>query len=345
MGELYLLVADFDYELPSSLIAQEPLIERDRSRLLVVQRQSGAFSHRAFFDLVEYLHAGDALVLNDTMVMPARLLGRRPNGGPVEVLLLRPVEEGVWEGLVRPGKKAPPGTVLDFGDGAMKALVLEKTASGGRLLSFTCRGDFWECLNTLGLTPLPPYIKKTLTDASRYQTVYARELGSAAAPTAGLHFTPSLLRAIEARGVKVVKVLLHVGIDTFRPVREEAVEDHLMHKEYYAVEEHAASVLRQVRADGGRIVAVGTTVVRCLESAVDESGTVRAGAGQTALFIYTGYRFRAVDGLVTNFHLPRSSLLMLVSALAGRDLVLAAYREAVAREYRFFSFGDAMLIV
>ncbi|HUW63676.1 MAG TPA: tRNA preQ1(34) S-adenosylmethionine ribosyltransferase-isomerase QueA [Spirochaetia bacterium] len=338
-------VADFDYELPASLIAQEPLAERDRSRLLVLHRNSGAMEHRHFRDLVQYLRAGDALVVNDTRVLPARLFGRRSGGGQVEVLLLRPVGEGAWEGLVRPGKKVPPGATLTFGEGVMQARVREKTASGGRIMSFECRGDFWQCLNTLGQTPLPPYIKKPLGDASRYQTVYAREPGSAAAPTAGLHFTPSLLAEIEGCGVVVVKVLLHVGLDTFRPVREDEVEDHRMHREYYAVDEPAAAALQRVRAGGGRIVAVGTTVVRCLESAAGDSGEVRAGAGDTALFIYPGYRFRMVDCLVTNFHLPRSSLLMLVSALAGRDLVLAAYKEAVAQGYRFFSFGDAMLIV
>ncbi|MDA8333453.1 MAG: tRNA preQ1(34) S-adenosylmethionine ribosyltransferase-isomerase QueA [Peptococcaceae bacterium] len=338
-------VADFDYDLPVSLIAQEPLAERDRSRLLVLHRGSGALEHRSFPDLLDYLRPGDALVLNDTRVLPARLSGRRPGGGRVEVLLLHPAGDGAWEGLVRPGRKVPPGTVLTFGEGVMEARVMEKTASGGRVLAFSCRGDFGECLNTLGRTPLPPYIKKPLTDASRYQTVYAREPGSAAAPTAGLHFTPSLLARIEGRGVAVVKVLLHVGLDTFRPVREEEVEDHLIHTEYYAVDETSSATLRRVAEGGGRIVAVGTTVVRCLESAADDHGEVRAGEGRTGIFIYPGYRFRVVDSLLTNFHLPRSTLLMLVSALAGRERVLAAYREAVAQGYRFFSFGDAMLIV
>jgi len=340
-----LRVSDFDYELPASLIAQEPLPERDQSRLLVLHRQSGTMEHRVFRDLVDYLRAGDALVVNETRVLPARLFGERAGGGRVEVLLLRPVAEGTWECLVRPGKKVPPGSALTFGNGMMTAQVREKTAAGGRLLSFTCPGRFQECLEVLGQTPLPPYIRQPLGDPSRYQTVYAREPGSAAAPTAGLHFTPSLLAAAGERGVAVAKVLLHVGLDTFRPVRVEEVEDHRIHREYYAVGEAAAATVNRVRRAGGRVVAVGTTVVRCLESAADESGLVAAGQGDTGLFIYPGYRFRVVDALVTNFHLPRSSLLMLVSALAGRDLVLAAYREAVARRYRFFSFGDAMLIV
>ena len=338
-------VSEFDYELPPSLIAQEPLPERDRSRLLVLHRESGAMEHRVFRDLVEYLGAGDVLVVNETRVLPARLTGERPGGGRVEVLLLRPVGEDAWECLVKPGRRVPPGSTLNFGQGMMTARVGEKTAAGGRILNFTCSIGFQECLETLGQTPLPPYIRKPLADASRYQTVYAREPGSAAAPTAGLHFTPALLAAIAGRGVAVVRVVLHVGLDTFRPVRVEEVEDHQIHREYYAVSEEAAAAVNRARRGGGRVVAVGTTVVRCLESAADERGFVAAGHGDTGLFIYPGYRFRVVDALITNFHLPRSSLLMLVSAMAGRDLVLTAYREAVAQNYRFFSFGDAMLII
>lgn len=338
-------VDDFDYDLPASLIAQEPPAERDQSRLLVLHRATGEVEHRTFRDLVDYLRPGDALVLNDTRVLPARLLGTRAGGGPVEALLLHPVGDGAWEALVRPGKKVRPGDVLTFGEGVMEARVVDRTASNGRILAFTCRGDFAECLGTLGRVPLPPYIRKPLPDPSRYQTVYAREPGSAAAPTAGLHFTPAFLAGIEGRGVAVVKVLLHVGLDTFRPVRTVEVEDHRMHQEYYAVDGAAASTLRRVREKGGRVVAVGTTVVRCLESAAGNTGEVQAGTGRTGLFIYPGYRFRVVDRLLTNFHLPRSTLLMLVSAFAGREAVLAAYREAVARGYRFFSFGDAMLVV
>ncbi|MBE3578180.1 MAG: tRNA preQ1(34) S-adenosylmethionine ribosyltransferase-isomerase QueA [Limnochordales bacterium] len=354
---------EFDFELPRDLIAQEPVTPRDACRLLVVHRDTGLLEHRIFRDLPEYLRPGDALVINETRVIPARLRGRRADtGGAVEVLLLHRHTGGgaaecgseggdskIWEALVRPGRRFVPGRRFLFGpplsEGGLEAEVIARTPSGGALLRFQPAADFEERLERLGRIPLPPYITKELNDPEAYQTVYARDAGSAAAPTAGLHFTPELLARIEAMGVKIVPVLLHVGLDTFRPVREENVEEHEMHSEFYAVRSESAAILNEVRRQGGRWVAVGTTVTRVLESVTDSDGVIHPGSGWTDLFIYPGYRFRAVDMLITNFHLPRSTLLMLVSALAGRELIRRAYAEAVARRYRFFSFGDAMLII
>lgn len=351
---------DFSYDLPPELIAQEPVTPRDACRMLVVHRETGEFEHRIFRDLPEYLRPGDALVINETRVLPARLYGRRlASGGAVEVLLLRRLEPEVssasegagenWEALVKPGKQFVPGRRFQFGppieEGGLEAEVVARTPSGGAILRFWPAAGFSERLQYLGRVPLPPYIHKELDDPEKYQTVYAREAGSAAAPTAGLHFTPELLGAIAAKGVHIVPVLLHVGLDTFRPVREENIEEHQMHSEWFAVSEEAATRLNRQREQGGRWVAVGTTVTRVLESATDERGRIAAGSGWTNLFIRPGYRFRGVDVLITNFHLPRSTLLMLVSALAGRELILQAYQEAIRLRYRFFSFGDAMLIL
>lgn len=339
---------DFDYELPKELIAQEPLPDRADSRLLVLHRATGAVEHRRFRDLLDYLEPTDVLVLNETRVLPVRLRGRKePTGAQVELLLLRPLaDNGTWETLVRPGRRVGKGTRLSFGP-RLAGEVLDRSGAGGRHVRFSWEGDFEEVLGSVGEVPLPPYIKRALPaeERDRYQTVYARTPGSAAAPTAGLHFTPDLLDQIRAAGVKTVPVVLHIGLDTFRPVQVEDITEHRMHSEYYEVTEQAAREIRRVRQAGGRIIAVGTTVTRCLESAADADGHVQAGAGRTELFIHPGYRFRAVDALLTNFHLPRSTLLMLVSAFAGRETVLAAYREAVRERYRLFSFGDAMLII
>ncbi|MDI3316051.1 MAG: tRNA preQ1(34) S-adenosylmethionine ribosyltransferase-isomerase QueA [Bacillota bacterium] len=344
-------VDEFDYELPEELIAQEPLEPRDGSRLMVLDRRRGRWEHARFRDLAEILQPGDCLVLNDTRVRPARLIGRRDSGGRVELLLLRPLGEDRWEVLGRPARKLRAGSLLLFGAAEagqgerLEAEVLENRGEGVLRVRFRYRGEWERLLERLGQVPLPPYIRRPLEDPERYQTVYAREPGSAAAPTAGLHFTPELLERLRERGVEQVKITLHVGIDTFRPVLEEEVERHRMHAEFFTVSEEAAEAINRARAAGGRRVAVGTTVVRTLESVADPQGRVRPARGWTDLFIYPGYRYRAVDALLTNFHLPRSTLLMLVSAFAGRDLILAAYREAVGRRYRFFSFGDAMLIL
>jgi S-adenosylmethionine:tRNA ribosyltransferase-isomerase len=337
---------DFDYTLPEHLIAQHPADRRDLSRLLVYDRQSGTVAHRHFRDVVEYIRPDDCLVLNDTRVIPARLLGKREDtGGAMEFLLLKDHGNDVWETLVKPGRRAQIGTRFTFGDGVLTAEVLSKTDGGGRLVRFFYEGVFAEVLDRVGLMPLPPYIHEKLEDPERYQTVYARYRGSAAAPTAGLHFTEELLDTIREQGTAIAKLTLHVGLGTFRPVKEERIEDHPMHAEAYTVTEEAADTINTARLRGGRIIAVGTTAVRTLETVADENGTVHPGEGQTDIFIYPGYRFRAVDCLITNFHLPQSTLLMLVSAFAGREQILAVYREAVAREYRFFSFGDAMLIL
>ncbi|BDG60801.1 tRNA preQ1(34) S-adenosylmethionine ribosyltransferase-isomerase QueA [Caldinitratiruptor microaerophilus] len=339
-------VADFDFELPPERIAQTPIEPRDASRLMVLHRDSGELEHRIFRDLPRYLRAGDALVLNDTRVIPARLIGEREGtGGRVEVLLLHPTGPDTWETLVRPGRKARPGQRLLFGGGRLRAEVQGLTPAGGRAVRFTYEGRFEDVLEELGRVPLPPYIRTELEDPGRYQTVYARDPGSAAAPTAGLHFTPRLLEEIAGLGVEIVYLTLHVGLGTFRPVQVEDVEEHVMHAEYYRVTEEAAARLNAARARGGRIIPVGTTALRTLETVADEAGVIRPGSGWTDIFIYPGYRFKATDALVTNFHLPRSTLLMLVSALAGRERILAAYREAVRLGYRFFSFGDAMLIL
>ncbi|MFZ5650798.1 MAG: tRNA preQ1(34) S-adenosylmethionine ribosyltransferase-isomerase QueA [Bacillota bacterium] len=341
-------VTEFDYSLPEDLIAQDPAGSRDQSRLMVIRKDNETFDHRVFRDIVEYLRPGDVLVVNDTRVIPARMYGTREDtGGQVEVLLLKKnTGDGLWEALVRPGRRVRPGTVLLFGDGICRGTVIDATDTGGRLIRFESAAPFEEVLESVGMMPLPPYIKKYPEDPGRYQTVYARREGSVAAPTAGLHFTGDLLEKIMCSGVKVVRVLLHVGLGTFRPVQVEDINDHHMHEEYYEISPEAAETLNQaVLGRGGRVIAVGTTSVRCLETCSDHQGRVREGSGYTDIFIYPGYKFKVVQGLITNFHLPRSTLLMLVSALAGREKVLRAYHEAVERRYRFFSFGDAMLIL
>ena len=337
---------DFYFDLPKELIAQDPLEDRASSRLLVLDKDTGAVSHHVFREVADYLRPGDCLVLNDTKVIPARLLGQREGtGAHVEVLLLKRLESDVWEALVRPGKKCRPGTGLTFGDGLLKAQVLETGEEGSRLIRFFYEGIFEEVLDRLGEMPLPPYITHKLEDKNRYQTVYAKYEGSAAAPTAVLHFTQELLEQIREKGVEIVSVTLHVGLGTFRPVKEENVLDHHMHSEHYQVSLEAAEKINRAREAGGRIICVGTTSCRTLESAADEEGKVRPGSGDTDIFIYPGYRFKVLDALITNFHLPESTLVMLVSALAGREQVLEAYEEAVRERYRFFSFGDAMIVV
>ena len=338
--------SDFDYSLPEELIAQTPVEPRDHSRLLVYHRKNGQIEHRHFYDIIDYLRPEDALVINETKVIPARLLGvKEETGVPVEVLLLRRLNATDWEALVRPGRRLRPGTFCSFGEGLLRCEVLDNVEeTGGRTVRFHCSGVFEEILDRLGEMPLPPYIHEKLQDASRYQTVYAREEGSAAAPTAGLHFTPELLDRIRRKGVTVVPVLLHVGLGTFRPVKEENAEDHVMHSEFCQVSAEAAETLNRIRRSGGRIVCVGTTSVRTLETMASEDGVIHPGAGDTAIFIYPGVRIKAVDALITNFHLPQSTLLMLVSALTGREEALRVYREAVSERYRFFSFGDAMFI-
>ncbi|MGI6037575.1 MAG: tRNA preQ1(34) S-adenosylmethionine ribosyltransferase-isomerase QueA [Limnochordia bacterium] len=338
-------VADFDYELPTELIAQTPLARREGSRLLVIDRRGGTIEHRRFTDLPRYLRPGDLLVLNDTKVRPARLLGQRANGGMAEVLLLHQLDEHRWEALVRPGRRLRVGAEISFGDGVLRGTVVDITPGGERIIEFAYQGVFQELLAQLGEVPLPPYIREKLADPQRYQTVYAREEGSAAAPTAGLHFTPEMLEEIRGCGIGTAFITLHVGIGTFRPVKTERIEEHQMHREYYRVGEETAAKVAQTRRAGGRIVAVGTTVARTLETVGREDGTIGSGSGWTDIFIYPGYRWRVVDGLLTNFHLPRSTLLMLVSALAGRELIMEAYRVAVEERYRFFSFGDACLIL
>lgn len=337
--------SDFAYDLPEELIAQDPLERRDRSRLLLLDKRTGERRHSSFHQIREYLRPGDLLVLNDTKVIPARLLGvREDTGGKVEVLLLKRRSEDVWETLVKPGKKARPGMHLSFGDGMLRGEVLEVVEEGNRLIRFSYEGIFEEILDGLGEMPLPPYITHKLKERDRYQTVYAKYEGSAAAPTAGLHFTNELLREIEEMGVRIARVTLHVGLGTFRPVKVENVAEHHMHTEYYRVTEEAAAAINDTKRDGGRVICVGTTSCRTIESAADERGMVQAGEGDTDIFIYPGYQFRAMDCLITNFHLPESTLLMLVSALAGKENVMAAYEEAVRERYRFFSFGDAMFI-
>lgn len=340
--------SDFYYELPQELIAQDPLEERSSSRLLVFDKDTGELEHRVFRDIVEYLHPGDCLVVNNTKVIPARLMGEKEDtGASIEVLLLKRLEgkqETIWETLVKPGKKARPGARISFGSGLLKGEVLEVVEEGNRLIRFTYDGIFEEILDQLGQMPLPPYITHQLKDRNRYQTVYARHEGSAAAPTAGLHFTPELLKAIEEKGVKLAHVTLHVGLGTFRPVKVEDVSNHHMHSEFYVVEEEQARMINETKEAGGHVICVGTTSCRTLESATGDDGVLKAGSGWTDIFIYPGYQFRMLDALITNFHLPESTLLMLVSALAGRERILAAYEEAVRERYRFFSFGDAMLI-
>ncbi len=337
--------SDYNYDLPEELIAQDPLPDRSSSRLMILGKEDGHTEHRHFYELPEFLREGDCLVLNDTKVMPARLYGvKEGTGALIEVLLLKHLEDGSWETLVRPGKKAKPGTVIDFGEGMMKGVVEDILEEGDRKIRFEFDGIFEEILDKLGEMPLPPYIHHKLEDKNRYQTVYAREEGSAAAPTAGLHFTKELLKQIEDKGVKIVYVTLHVGLGTFRPVKEDDILDHKMHTEYCRIEKKAADEINAIKAAGGRVVCVGTTSVRTLESMTDDNGVVQAGFKDTDIFIYPGYKFKACDALVTNFHLPESTLIMLVSALAGREHVLEAYKEAVKERYRFFSFGDAMFI-
>lgn len=336
-------LSDFDYDLPEERIAQFPCEPRDHSRLLKVNMDTGELTHAHFYDLIDDVHEGDLLVFNDTRVIPARLIGAKPTGGKVEVFLLTRLDSDRWEVLVKPGKKARIGQEILFGD-ELSCVVEGNTDFGGRVVRFRYDGIFEEVLDRLGETPLPPYIKEKLADKERYQTVYARENGSAAAPTAGLHFTKEMLSKLEAKGVRLAFVTLHVGLGTFRPVNVENILDHVMHKEYYSVPAETVEAIRETRAAGGRIIAVGTTAVRTLESAAEDDGTITAKTGWTEIFIYPGYRFKLVDALVTNFHLPKSTLLMLVSALADREMMLHAYKVAVEEKYRFFSFGDAMFL-
>ncbi len=338
--------SDFYYELPEELIAQDPIRDRSASRLLVLDRSTGQYQDRCFRDVCDYLNPGDCLVLNDTKVIPARLLGvRADTKACIEILLLKRRGEAVWETLVKPGRKCRPGAVLSFGNEELTGTVLEVLEDGNRLIQFEFEGIWEEVLERLGEMPLPPYITHRLEDRSRYQTVYARYEGSAAAPTAGLHFTKELLETVEKKGVSIAYVTLHVGLGTFRPVKTENIREHHMHSEYYEISEEAAAKINGAKANNGRVICVGTTSCRTLESAVDSEGRLLAGSGNTEIFIYPGYEFRLADGLITNFHLPESTLMMLISAFAGRERVLAAYEHAVQEKYRFFSFGDAMLIL
>lgn len=337
---------DFDFYLPEELIAQDPLEDRSSSRLLVLKKEMGKREHRVFKDIIEYLREGDCLVINNTKVIPARLIGEREGtGANIELLLLKRKENDIWETLVKPGKKAKIGTKILFGNGILTAEVIDIVEEGNRLVKFYYKGIFEEILDQLGQMPLPPYITHQLKDKNRYQTVYAKYEGSAAAPTAGLHFTKELLQQIENMGVTIANVTLHVGLGTFRPVKVENVLEHHMHSEYYQIEESEAKKINDAKKNGNRIICVGTTSCRTIESAADEQGLVKAGHAQTEIFIYPGYQFKVMDCLITNFHLPESTLLMLVSALAGKDAVLEAYKDAVEKQYRFFSFGDAMLII
>ena len=335
---------DFWYHLPEELIAQTPLADRDTSRLLVLNRTTGEIRHGQFFDIVDYLQPGDCLVMNDSRVLPARLLGHRPTGGAAELLLLRDLGDGCWECLAKPGRKLQVGQDVVFSNGELTATVKEVCLDGNRIVEFHYEGIFLEVLERLGKMPLPPYIKAELQDQERYQTVYSREVGSAAAPTAGLHFTNTLLDRIRSKGVNTAFVTLHVGLGTFRPVKAEEITDHHMHSEFCTITEETAAILNETRKNGGRIVCVGTTSCRTLESLVNDDGLFEAKSAWTDIFIYPGYQFKAMDALITNFHLPESTLVMLVSAFAGRDHVLGAYNEAVRQRYRFFSFGDAMFI-
>ena len=337
--------SDFYYDLPEELIAQDPLEDRSSSRLMVLDRESGNISHHIFKDIIDYLNPEDCLVINDTKVIPARLYGvKEDTGAHIEILLLKRRENDVWETLVRPGKKAKPGTRLTFGDGRLKAEVIDVVEEGNRLIHFEYEGIFEEILDQLGQMPLPPYITHQLEDKNRYQTVYAKHSGYAAAPTAGLHFTPELLEEIKAEGVEIAHVTLHVGLGTFRPVKADDILDHHMHSEFYRIEASEAEKINRAKESGHRVICVGTTSCRTVESAADENGKLKECSGWTEIFIYPGYKFKVLDCLITNFHLPESTLIMLVSALAGREHVLAAYEEAVKERYRFFSFGDAMFI-
>lgn len=346
MSEKHLTTEDFDYDLPQELIAQTPLKERDQSRLLVLDSKTGKYQDDYFYNVIDRLNPGDALVMNDSRVMPARLYGVKPEtGGHVEVLLLNNTDGDNWETLVKPAKRAKVGTEISFGDGKLTATVTEELEHGGRMIEFHYDGIFMEILDQLGEMPLPPYIKEKLDDPEMYQTVYSREIGSAAAPTAGLHFTKELLKKIEDKGVKLVYLTLHVGLGTFRPVSEENIEDHKMHSEFYRLTEDAAKTLNEVKANGGRIVATGTTSIRTLETIGTKfNGEIRADRGWTDIFIKPGYKWQVVDAFITNFHLPKSTLVMLVASFTGRENILNAYRHAVSEKYRFFSFGDAMFI-
>lgn len=345
-GKFIMDVKDFDFYLPEELIAQDPLAKRDNSRLLVLNRKTGAIEHKVFYQIAEELRPGDCLVINDTKVIPARLFGvKEDTQAKIEILLLKRKEKDVWEVLVKPGKKAKIGTRISFGEGKLKAEVIDVVEEGNRLLRFEYEGIFEEILDELGQMPLPPYITHQLEDKNRYQTVYAKHEGSAAAPTAGLHFTKELLNQIEEKGVKIARVTLHVGLGTFRPVKVDQVQDHHMHSEFYSISEEEAAKVNETKKNGGRIIAVGTTSCRTLESASTPDGVLHAGSGWTEIFIYPGYQFKILDGLITNFHLPQSTLIMLVSALAGREHIMNAYETAVKERYRFFSFGDAMFIV
>lgn len=336
---------DFYYELPEELIAQDPLEDRSSSRLLVLDKETGAFSHHVFKEITEYLHEGDCLVINDTKVIPARLIGSKvETNAKIEVLLLKRKENNVWETLVKPGKKAKVGAKISFGDGLLMGEVIDVVEEGNRLIKFDFDGIFEEILDQLGQMPLPPYITHQLEDKNRYQTVYATHTGSAAAPTAGLHFTPELLEEIKEKGVDIARVTLHVGLGTFRPVKVDEITEHHMHSEFFMIDEEAAEKINRAKETGHRVICVGTTSCRTVESAADENGHLEAKSGWTQIFIYPGYKFKVLDCLITNFHLPESTLIMLVSALAGREHVLVAYEEAVKERYRFFSFGDAMFI-
>ena len=336
---------EFDYNLPEELIAQVPIAKRDESRLMVLHRDSKRIEHKTFKDIIDYLKPGDCLVRNNTKVIPARLYGKKDTGANVEFVLLKQIEGDIWESIVRPGNKLKPGTKVEFGDGLLKATILDIMDGGTRKVEFEYEGIFNEILDKIGLMPLPPYIHESLKEKDRYQTVYAKYNGSAAAPTAGLHFTPELLKRIEEKGVKIANVTLHVGIGTFRPVKEENIEEHKMHTEHFYIKQEDVEKINETKKAGGRVIAVGTTSCRVLETiASEETGLVKATEGDTGIYIYPGYKFKCIDGLITNFHLPKSTLLMLVSALAGREFVLDAYNEAVKEKYRFFSFGDAMFI-
>ena len=338
-------VSDFNYELPEELIAQVPIEKRDESRLMVLNREKQTIEHKTFKDIINYLQPGDCLVRNNTKVIPARIYGKKETGASVEFLLLNNIEGDIWETIVRPGNKLHVGTKVIFGDGILKAEILDIMPGGTRKVEFKYDGIFNEILDKIGLMPLPPYIHEELKEKDRYQTVYAKYEGSAAAPTAGLHFTPELLKQIEEKGVDIANVTLHVGIGTFRPVKEEKVEDHEMHSEHFYIKQEDVEKINKAKKNGKRVIAVGTTSCRVLETIADENGLVKETEGDTKIFIYPGYKFKCLDGLITNFHLPQSTLLMLVSALAGKDYILKAYNEAVKEKYRFFSFGDAMLIM
>ena len=345
MGVVKVKLEEFDYNLPEELIAQVPIAKRDESRLMVLHRNNNTIEHKTFKDVIDYLKPGDCLVRNNTKVIPARLYGKKETGANVEFVLLNQIEGDIWESIVKPGNKLKPGTKVEFGDGLLKATILDIMDGGTRKVKFEYEGIFNEILDKIGLMPLPPYIHESLKEKDRYQTVYAKYNGSAAAPTAGLHFTPELLKRIEEKGIKIANVTLHVGIGTFRPVKEENIEEHKMHTEHFYIKQEDVEKINETKKAGGRVIAVGTTSCRVLETiASEETGLVNATEGDTGIYIYPGYKFKCIDGLITNFHLPKSTLLMLVSALAGRKFVLDAYNEAVKEKYRFFSFGDAMLI-